>query len=150
MFHDIDRASNFRKLQLCGDVDPGLLMAIFENCTKLDKITIHGSSTLQDYHLIEWVRRGGGSNLRKIQLYECENISDDGLIPIILTGGECLVNFRMDMFDNPRITCRTWRVLIDHCPFLKVAALPEVMKPLAREECILSKVSWMNDVPSVL
>jgi len=131
LFADKERASKLKTLGLKGDYDEGILNLIFENCTKIDSLWISHCPQLRDHHLIEWARRG--VRLSMLKLHRCGNVTDDGLIPVLLNSGNKLAVCDLDLRQR-QITDRSYRILIDACRYVRGIKIPKALKKLAESK----------------
>lgn len=127
IFRNKERALKLRHLALYGDQEPETVNALFENCLNLESFSIMDCPQVTDTHLASWAARG--VRLSRLGIRGCSNVSDDGLIPLIMGGGK-----RLNEVDFHPITDKTWFTLICHCPLLKIANIPEHLKDLARSK----------------
>jgi len=133
MFADAARVWKFRNIFLIGEYDESILWSILENCVNVESMKIVGlCPQLTDHHLITWAHRGG--RLSKLLLYGCANITDEGLIPILINSGGKLSSCAI--LDCPGITEVTYLVCIDFCRYVKKAYFPnQALLDLAASKC---------------
>lgn len=114
LFSDEQRASKLKNLEFYGDLDEAVLNSIFDNCINVESLSIRHCPQLRDYHLIGWT--GRGVRLSKLVLLWCDNVTDKGLIPVLLNSGDQLEICKLRL---PKITDRSYRVLIDACRYVQ-------------------------------
>lgn len=91
LFMDEERARKFTGLCLVGDFDEDLLKLNFENCVNLDTLVVNCCPRLGDHHLINLADRG--ARLSKLSFSCCENITDEGVIPLLMNSSDKLSYF---------------------------------------------------------
>lgn len=136
LFSDGMRASKLTKLALTGDFESGLLTAVFENCVNLVSLKVCNCPALNDGHLILWASHGG--SLSTLVLLNCSQISDEGIIPILVNSGKKLASFTFGTSNPSRsgVTERTWTMLLNRCPYVEfIKGIPDSLEDVVHKSC---------------
>ena len=132
LFSDKERAAKFRKLTFGGgDLEYDVLEAIFENCPNVIDFEISSCSQFGDEHFAKWAC--SGVKLEELWLDGCDNISDEGLIQILMKSGPSMEVFTLK--SCPRVTENSYRVLGEYCRYVEDVDIEHDMKALISTKC---------------
>lgn len=135
LFDNEERALGLHSLSLKGEFSGAFLTSVVKNCSNLKKLTIGQCALLNDAHLIDLA--SSGCRLSELNLpFGCENISPEGLLPVLASSAERLRRFECYWDLSERLGDRFWRDVFDQCRFLEeVADCPKEFEELMKDKC---------------